>query len=148
MEEAGRIVASDQVPIWIARQGRRTVFAGHEKGKNSKQSMQATGGKRDIMRISDMQWSQKLPEKVNELADQAATQGMSQCRSGAGCDGEDDKFRITLELRHAVLRFFEGPLAPPEHIMNFSRTLCSMELMQDVRTSRRTGYGWRTRTYG
>ena len=80
------IVASDQVPIWIARQGAaaRTVFAGYEKVRNSKQSKKATGGKKVITKISDMQWSQQLPGKVKELAEKAAAEGMSQKRSGAG----------------------------------------------------------------
>ena len=67
------------------------------------------------MKITDMQWSQSLPDKVKELAETAAKEGMTQSRSGAGGAGEDEKFRITLELRHAVLHFFEGPQVAPEY---------------------------------
>ena len=109
------IVTSDQVPIWVARQGHRTVFAAHEKVRDSKSSKRTAGERREIRDIRDIQWSQKLPEKVKELAKEAAAESMTQRRSGAGGEGEDEKFRLTLELRHAVLRFFEGPHIPPEY---------------------------------
>ena len=111
-------VAADQVPIWSCRRApkRRTVFAAHEKVSSSKQSRKATGGKKVIMKMSDMQWSQSLPEQVKKLAEKATNEGMTQTRSGAGGEGEDEKFRITLELRHALLKFFGGPQVAPEYV--------------------------------
>ena len=37
---------------------------------------------------------------------------MSQKRTGSGGDGEDEKFRITVELRHAILNFFDVGAVP------------------------------------
>ena len=79
------------------------------------QSKKTTGGKKEIMEVSDMQWSQSLPQPVKKLAEKAAQEGMTQTRSGAGGEGEDEKFRITLELRHCLLKFFEGPQVTPEY---------------------------------
>ena len=80
--KSAALVFTDQVPVWIAREGRRTVFAAHEKVRHSKESRAATGGKAAPMRIQDIQGSQIIPEKIKELAAQQAAEGMSQCRSG------------------------------------------------------------------
>ena len=112
------IVSTDQVPIWVARQGAGTVFAGHEKvrsSKSSRRSKSAAGSAGEIVQLSERQWSQSLPPVVKELAEARAREGMSQTRSGTGGAGEDEKFRLTLELRHAVLRFFEDRGVPPEY---------------------------------
>ena len=109
------IIMTDQVPVWVARLSQRTVFAGHEKVQNSKQSKNLVGEEDQagrIRRTADAQWSQKLPEQVKELAEIQAKEGMTQTRSGGGDQG-DEKFRITLELRHAILKFFEGPEVKP-----------------------------------
>ena len=113
------IVSTDQVPVWVARQGASTVFAGHEKVNSSKASRRAksaAGSSGQIVQLSDNQFSQSLPPAVKKLAEAAAKEGMSQSRSGAGGAGEDEKFRITLELRHALLRFFEDRGYPPEYV--------------------------------
>ena len=48
------IVASDQVPTWVARQGAKTVFAAHEKVRCSKEARQLVGDKKVVMRVSDI----------------------------------------------------------------------------------------------
>ena len=85
---AGNIVAvfSDQVPIWLARssRARRSVFADHEKVRNSKESKKARAGKpQEILSMSEQQASQRLPGQVRKLSEKAAQEGMSQTRSGA-----------------------------------------------------------------
>ena len=115
-------VFEDQVPTWLARQlkQRLTVFASHEKVKDSKQSKKAKKGQPEyVTRISDQQQSQsqKLPKPLEKLAEAAAAQGMSQTRSGAQGADEDDKLRVTLQLRHAVHGLFGKDLKkkPPAY---------------------------------
>ena len=109
------LVFTDQVPVWIARQNQRKVFAAHEKVKDSKQSAKLRDDGKPL-HVREIQWSQKMPDKIKELADRQAAEGMSQTRSGAGAVKEDEKFRVTLELRHAVLNFMAGPDALPQYV--------------------------------
>ena len=108
------LIFTDQVPVWVARQGQKKVFAAHEKVRSSKESRKVRGG--HVMKASDIQPSQMMPEKIQELADKQAAEGMSQTRSGAGAVKEDEKFRVTLELRHAVLNYCAGPEATPIYV--------------------------------
>ena len=108
------LIFTDQVPIWVARQGRRQVFAAHEKVRSSKESRKVRDEK--IRRINELQPSQMMPEKIRELVERQAGDGMSQTRSGAAAFKEDEKFRVTLELRHAVLNYCAGSGADPIYV--------------------------------
>ncbi len=65
------------------------------------------------MKVTDIQQSQKLPPAIEALAAKARESGMSQKRSGGQCNGMDDKFRVTLETRQAVLNWFADGTADP-----------------------------------
>ena len=110
------LVFTDQVPALIVRECKRKAFAAHEKVRKSKESRNLPGDKKTIMKIHDIQGSQRMPEKVREPAEQQAAEGMSQTRPGAGLVKEDEKFRVTLELRHAVMNFVVGPDAVPKYV--------------------------------
>jgi hypothetical protein len=65
------------------------------------------------MNVSNIQQSQKLPPVIADLAAKARIDGMTQKRSGGQCEGMDDKFRVTLETRQAVLNWFADGSASP-----------------------------------
>ena len=116
------LVMTDQVPVWLKIGQRKIVFAKHEVVKNSSKSKKFKEGTNYIKKATDVQQSQKLPKVIEELAQQQAEDAMTQKRSGAhGGSGADEKFRVTLECRHAVLGFFAGePISvqlPPLLIM-------------------------------
>ena len=116
------LVMTDQVPVWLKIGQRKIVFAKHEVVKNSRNSNKFKEGASYIAKVTDMQQTQKLPQIVEDLAQQQAEEAMTQKRSGAhGGSGADEKFRVTLECRHAVLGFFAGePISvqlPPLLIM-------------------------------
>ena len=108
------LIFTDQVPIWVARQGHRQVFAAHEKVRSSKESGKVRDEK--VRRINELQPGQMMPEKIQELVQKQAAEGMSQTRSGAAAFKEDEKFRVTLELRHAVLNYCAGSGADPIYV--------------------------------
>ena len=62
------LVFTDQVPVWIARQKKKVVFAEREQATDSKQSKKLKGGVEVTMRSSDIQWSQKMPPKLQETS--------------------------------------------------------------------------------
>ena len=77
--------------VWLARRKAKVVFAEHEKVKSISYQcnpnkfeahLQDKGGVEVIMKVQDIQKSQKMPPKLQELADRAAKEGMSQTRSG------------------------------------------------------------------
>ena len=83
--------------VWLARSKAKVVFAEHEKVKSISYQcnpnkfeahLQDKGGVEVIMKVQDIQKSQKMPPKLQELADRAAKEGMSQTRSGGGGEGE------------------------------------------------------------
>jgi len=91
------LIFTDQVPVWIKIGNKKVVFSAGDRCKKSSGSKKMTGG-------------QKLPQMtqalqaVEQLSDQIAADGQSQTR-GPQKSG-DDKFRITLECRQAVLNWF------------------------------------------
>ena len=102
--------------VWLARRKAKVVFAEHEKVKSISYQcnpnkfeahLQDKGGVGVIMKVQDIQKSQKMPPKLQELADRAGKEGMSQTRSGGGGEGECEKMRTTLEFRHAVLNYLK-----------------------------------------
>ena len=102
------LVMSDQVPVWLKIGQRKIVFAQHEVVKHSRQSKKFQEGVHRIRKAQDVQETQ-IPKIVEELVEQRVQDGMTQTRSGAhGGSGSDDKFRVTLECRHAVLGYFAG----------------------------------------
>jgi len=89
------------------------VFAAHELVKNSSSSKIFKEGVSVVRQVQDIQTSQILPESAEFLARKIEErEGMSQRRSGGQADGEDEKFRVTLECRHAVLNFFSESEQP------------------------------------
>jgi len=54
------LVFTDQVPVWIARQKKKVVFAEHDTVSRSKQSKKAKGGVEVGMKIQNSQMSQKM----------------------------------------------------------------------------------------
>ena len=81
------LVFTDQVPVWLARKKAKVVFAEHEKVKSSRHSKKMKGGGEVITKVQDIQKSQNMPPKLQELADRAAKEGMSQTISGGGGEG-------------------------------------------------------------
>ena len=102
---------SDQVPVWLKLGvGKQIAFAAHELVKSSHRSKKFKEGAEQRPRKTNwIQESQKLddlPSEVSELAGKAAEEAMSQRRSGAqGAPSKNEKFRVTLECRQAVLGF-------------------------------------------
>ena len=78
---------TDQVPVWLVHQKKKVVFAAHEKVSRSKQFKKAMGGVEVVMKVQDIQRTQKMHPKLQELADRAAKEGMSQTISGGGGEG-------------------------------------------------------------
>ena len=100
------MVFSDQVPVWIKIGNRKAVFSAADKAKRSK-------GRPDANLHQQM--SQAL-KSIDEMADAVAADGQSQTRGDQ--KSGDEKFRITLECRQAVLNWFGdedpvGVVLPP-----------------------------------
>ena len=110
------LVMSDQVPIWLKIGKRKIVFAEHEVAVHSKSSKKFKEGVEKANIAQDIQESQKPPPIIEKLAKKQAEEGMSQRISGGQGDGADEKFRITLECRHAVLDFFAGDGRKPRSV--------------------------------
>ena len=105
-----------EVPVWLKIGKRKVVFAAHEAARSSKHSQKFKQGTNAIMQVGDVQESQRLPPVVAELASKAQAEGMTQRRSGGEGDGADEKFRVTLECRQAVLNFFAGGDQAPKSV--------------------------------
>ena len=101
------------MPIWLKIGTQKIVFAGHEAISDSKKSKKFKESEVKIMTLSEIQPSQRLPQPIEDLASKACIEGMSQRRSGGQSDGTDDKFRVTLQCRQALLGFFADGDEPP-----------------------------------
>ncbi len=95
--EQTALVFSDQIPFWVKIGNRKVVFAAHEQARSSHESrkMGAT--------TSGSQMSQAL-QPLADVESEIAAEKMSQKRGPA--KSGDDKFRVTLEARQAVLGWF------------------------------------------
>ena len=122
------LIFSDQVPVWIKIGNRKIVFSAADKGKHSKQAKQAAGS------LNSPQMSQAL-ELINALEDDRAKSGQTQTR-GPQKSG-DEKYRVTLECRQAVLNWFStedprGVVLPPILVMHGMH--CRLSNISDDRT--------------
>ena len=108
------LVFTDQIPVWVKIGRRKMTCAEHESASSSKDAMRLAGGATRGQRVSHAwsQSSQKLRVVLMDHTEKAAAEGMTQRRSGSSGSGEDEKFRVTLEARQAVLHFFD-PLQTP-----------------------------------
>ena len=91
------VVLSNQVPFWLKLGNRKVVFSEADKSKRSKKSFERSHASMNA------QQSQAL-HAVAAVEDALADEGQSQTR-GPQKSG-DDKYRVTIELRQAVLGLF------------------------------------------
>ena len=98
------MVFTDQVPVWIKIGNKKVVFGPQDVANNSKESRKMGCGGQKLPQLS------QALAAIDQMADVIAADGQSQTR-GPQKSG-DDKFRITLECRQAVLRWLD-PTADP-----------------------------------
>ena len=101
------LVFTDQVPVWVKIGNSKVVFGAGDRCKNSKDPRKLVGPP------NMPQMSQALAA-IDQMGDIIAADGQSQTR-GPQKSG-DEKFRITLECRQAVLNWLD-PTADPKGVV-------------------------------